>query len=483
MRLQVACWTALLAVLFCGTTTALAADKPNIIVIFTDDQGYADLRCQGQLTDLKTPHLDQLAADGVRCTSGYVTAPQCIPSRAGLLSGRYQTRFGVDHNGTIPMPLDQMLIPQRLQKAGYVTGMVGKWHLDPNHAQKPWIAANLPDAKPGPRQRVGVPAAKARPYMPDRRGFTDAFCGHTTRYLATYDLQGKDVQPAGMIQEKGYRLDIQTDAALAFLDRHADQPFFLYLAYFAPHVPLDATEKYLSRFPGEMPRRRRLALAMLAAIDDGVGRIRQRLEQHGLTNNTLIFFISDNGAPLKIDMKDAPGGGPGWDGSRNDPWVGEKGMLAEGGIRVPFVVTWPGTLPAGGTYDQPVVSLDVGASALAMAGLPVASELDGVNILPHLAGQTTDPPHDMLFWRFWNQTAVRKGKWKYLQAGGERKYLFDLSSAEHEEKNLIDEQPAIAAELQAALKQWAGQLKNPGVPAESLNRQEVKFYDHYLPTE
>ncbi|MDT8391032.1 MAG: sulfatase-like hydrolase/transferase [Lentisphaeria bacterium] len=326
-----------------------------------------------------------------------------------------------------------------------------------------------------------IPAKMGRPYLPDMRGFTDTFCGHINNYHATYDLDGKNISPAKNIRKDGYRLDIQSDAALAFIDRHAKEPFFLYLAYYAPHVPLDATDKYLERFPGDMPRRRRIALAMLAAIDDGVGRIRQKLKTHGIAENTLIFFISDNGAPLKIDMKDTPGNGPGWDGSRNDPWIGEKGTLMEGGIRVPFIVTWPGTIPAGKTYNHPVISLDVAATAVAVAGLPEVPELDGVNLIPFLTGDDTGSPNEQLFWRFWNQTVIRKGRWKYLQAGGERKYLFDLESPEHEKKNLIDEHPEIAAQLKKQLTAWANEQKTPGVPSGVLNGQEVKFYDHYLP--
>ena len=142
-----------LLLFFCLLGLAYAAPKPNIIVIFTDDQGWADLGCQGSLKDIRTPHIDKMTADGVRCTNGYITAPQCIPSRAGLLAGRFQGRFGLDHNGTIPLPLDEVIIPQRLQKAGYTTGMVGKWHLDPNHASKEWIAEHLPNAPVGKNKR------------------------------------------------------------------------------------------------------------------------------------------------------------------------------------------------------------------------------------------------------------------------------------------------------------------------------------------
>jgi arylsulfatase A-like enzyme len=179
-------------------------------------------------------------------------------------------------------------------------------------------------------------------------------------------------------------------------------------------------------------------------------------------------------------MKDAPGGGPGWDGSRNDPWVGEKGMLTEGGIRVPFIVTWPGKIAAGQTYSKPVISLDVGATAVALAGLPKEDSLDGVNLIPYLTGKNDKSPHDMLYWKFWGQIAVRQGKWKYLQAGDGLKYLFDLESPEHEKKNLIKEHPEIAAKLEKSLTIWAKELKNPGIPV-SINGQEKKFYDHYLP--
>lgn len=456
--------------------------RPNIIVIFTDDQGWADLGCQGSLKDIRTPHIDKLAADGVRCTSGYITAPQCIPSRAGLLAGRFQGRFGLDHNGTIPLPLDEVIIPQRLQQAGYTTGMVGKWHLDPNPGSKDWAKEHLPNVKVGPKGRFAIPAAKRLPYEPDQRGFTDVFCGHTTRYRATYDLKGQDVKPTKTLIEKGDRLDIQSDAALAFIDRHADEPFFLYLAYFAPHVPLASSKKYLDRFPGEMPERRRYALAMISAMDDGVGRIRGKLEEHGLTKNTLVFFISDNGAPLKIDMEDKPltfkAGA--WDGSRNDPWVGEKGMLSEGGIRVPYVAAWPGTIPAGQTYEHPVTSLDVGATAVALAGLEKPETLDGVNLIPYLSGKVKEPPHEILFWRFWSQTAVRKGQWKYYRAG-EKEYLFDLDSPEHENRNLIEEHPKLAKELHAALKEWASEMKNPGIPSVDMNGAEKQWIDHYMP--
>ena len=179
-------------------------------------------------------------------------------------------------------------------------------------------------------------------------------------------------------------------------------------------------------------------------------------------------------------MKDEPGNGPGWDGSRNDPWVGEKGMVTEGGIRVPYVVAWPGTIPAGQTFDHPVSSLDVGATAVALAGLEKPETFDGVNLIPHFTGKTKEAPHEILFWRFWGQTAVRKGKWKYYRAG-DKEFLFDLSSKEHENKNLIADHPDIAKELHGKLKAWCAEMKNPGMSAMDINLAQKKWVEHYLP--
>ncbi|RLD56027.1 MAG: iduronate sulfatase, partial [Bacteroidetes bacterium] len=280
------------------TSCEKTLERPNIIVIFTDDQGFADVGIQGVVDDINTPHLDQLGRDGIRMTSGYVTAPQCIPSRAGLMSGRYQERFGVDHNGTRPVPLEEVLLPQRMKQAGYVTGMVGKWHLDPNHVMDPWIEENLPEVAAKPRNKRGpadITFDHRFPYYPSERGFMETYYGPMGQYWANFDLDGND-QEFKWRPDPRFRLDVQSDAALAFIKRNHDQPFFLFLSYFAPHVPLEATDKYLARFPGDMPERRRYCLAMMSAIDDGVGRLRKSLEEYEIAENTLIFFISDNGA-------------------------------------------------------------------------------------------------------------------------------------------------------------------------------------------
>ncbi|RKN78654.1 sulfatase family protein [Ulvibacterium marinum] len=455
-------------------------EKPNVIVIFTDDQGYADIGANGQVDDLKTPNIDMLAKTGILVTSGYVTAPQCIPSRAGLLTGRYQQRFGLDHNGIIPLPLSETLIAERMQEAGYVTGMTGKWHLDPNHQSKEWIIQNLPELKDKKKYSPDdIPFEKKIPYMSSNRGFEKTFQGYGNNFWATYTLNGKEIQ-AQWIKQEGYRLDVQTDAAIEFIEKNSEKPFFFYLSYFAPHVPLEATKKYLDRFPEEMPIRRKYCLAMLSAIDDGIGKIKQTLRKMGVEENTIIFFISDNGAPLKITMEDKPISfkGGAWDGSLNTPWVGEKGMLSEGGIRVPFIVNWPAGLPKGKVYDRPVISLDVAATCLSLAGIDLPKKLDGVNLIPYLTGVKKDAPHDALYWRFWDQSAIRMGNLKFLKVGN-REFLFDVTTAEHETKNLIVDYPDKAMQMKKKLLDWASELHVKGI-SETEIRREKKWYDHYF---
>ncbi len=426
-----------------------AKEKPNIIVIYTDDHGWPDIGAAGIYEDLKTPHIDALAASGALATNGYSTAPQCVPSRAGLLSGRAQNRFGVESNAESLEGFDaQITIADRLKKAGYATGQIGKWHLGPNN--------KITD-----------------------HGFDDVYSKNANRpCFANFTLTGKTIEMQ-MVDDNEYHLDACSKAALAFIDRHADTPFFLYLAYRAPHVPLDAPKKYLDRFPGKMPERRRQALAMISAMDDGVGAIAADLKARGLSENTLIFYIGDNGAPLKIHKLDAPGGGPGWDGSLNEPMNGEKGMLAEGGIRVPFVVSWPGKITAGQVYDHPITTLDVAASAVELAGLPLDASLDGVNLIPYLSGEKSGPPHEILTWRWIAQGAIREGKWKLL-VGGDREYLFNLEADRSEKKDLSLAEPEIADKLRARLEAWASELQPAGLATGKMSPTWEDYFDYYL---
>ena len=436
---------------------AVAADKPNIILIYSDDHGWADLGVQGSDKDIRTPHLDAMARDGVRFTRGYVTAPQCVPSRAGVLTGRYQQRFGVEDNNKGPLPLEQLTIAERLKTAGYVTGQVGKWHLD------------LVGGKKGEK---GLRSTKE--FMPHAQGFDEYFRGEMRQYLASHDLQGKPFADAPhVVADNRFRVVVQTEAALSFLDRRAakpEQPFFLYLAWYAPHVPLESPEPWFSKTPTELPKERRQALAMLAAMDEGLGQLRAKLKAMGQEKNTLIFFIGDNGAPL----------GKNWDGSLNTPLIGQKGMLSEGGIRTPFLATWPSHLPAGTVYDKPVISLDVAATAVAAAGLPKDPVLDGVNLAPFLKGEQTSSPHERLFWRWGSQAAVQEYPWKLIRLGEREQLLFDISQPDGEnvKKNQFAAQPEIAARLTKALKDWSETLMPPGLPTSFDAHHEGMFAEH-----
>lgn len=442
---------------FLASLAAHAADKPNIILIYSDDHGWADLGVQGSDQDIRTPHLDAMARDGVRFTRGYVSAPQCVPSRAGVLTGRYQQRFGVEDNNKGPLPLAELTIAERLKAAGYVTGQVGKWHLD------------LVGGKKGEK---GLRVAKE--HMPHAHGFDEYFRGELRQYLASHDLQGKPYADAPhLVADNRFRVVVQTEAALSFLDRRAAQPaqpFFLYLAYYAPHVPLESPEPWFSKTPAHLPKERRQALAMMAAMDEGIGQLRAKLKATGQDQNTLIVFIGDNGAPL----------GKAWDGSLNTPLIGQKGMLSEGGIRTPFLATWPARLPAGKVYDQPVISLDVAATAVAAAGLPKAPELDGTDLAPFVSGQNPGAPHERLFWRWGSQAAVLEHPWKLVRLGDREEMLFDVTTAEGENlaKNQAKAHPEIVARLRQALKAWSDTLAPPGLPTSLDPHHEGMFAEH-----
>ncbi|NBV22763.1 MAG: sulfatase [Proteobacteria bacterium] len=433
--------------------------KPNILLIYSDDHGWADLGEQGVNADIRTPNLDQLAKGGVRFSRGYVSAPQCVPSRAGLITGRYQQRFGVDDNAKGPLPLAELTIAERLKPAGYVTGMVGKWHLDiaPEHGAGR-VFRVMPD------------------FMPHQQGFDEYWRGEMRQYFASHDLKGKPFADAPhLVADNRFRVVVQTEAALSFLDRRAlkpEQPWFLYLAWYAPHVPLESPQPWFSQTPEKLPLQRRQALAMIAGMDDGLGRIRAKLRAMGAEKDTLIFFISDNGAPL----------GNAWNGSLNLPMVGQKGMLSEGGIRTPFVAAWPGTLPAGVTYDQPVINLDVAATAVALAGLPADEKLDGVNLIPFVKGEKTGAPHETLYWRWGSQAAIQELPYKLIMIGNRERLLFDITQPEGEniQRNLVKKQPEVAARLEAKLTAWAATLKTPGLPTSLDPHHEDLFAEHDL---
>ena len=447
----------ILSLFLCGL--AGGSDKPNIILIYSDDHGWADLGVQGSVHNIRTPNLDALARDGVRFKRGYVSAPQCVPSRAGVITGRYQQRFGVEDNGKGPLPLGELTIAERLKPAGYVSCQVGKWHLE------------------APPERKGGRAV-AGSFQPWTQGFEEYYTGPMNTFAASHDLLGNKLADAPkQLTDKRFRCVWQADAAISFIDRHQRDPFFLYLAFFAPHVPLESPEPWFSQTPADAPKERRQALAMIAAMDDGIGRIRAKLQAAGIDKNTLIFFIGDNGAPLKEGA---------WDGSLNLPLIGEKGMLTDGGIRTPFLAAWPGKIKAGQTFEAPVINLDVAATAVKVAGALApegaatsAATLDGVDLMPYMLGEKTGNPHDALFWRWRSQAAVRADHWKYILLGKDERYLFDLDSPEGETKNRIADFPDIAADLDKKLMTWNSTLPPPGLPREIVDQDQM-FYDAHV---
>lgn len=450
----------LLSALLTNICKAVTTDrKPNILLIYSDDHGWADLGVQGVDKEIRTPNLDQLTRDGVRCTRGYVSAPQCVPSRAGLITGRYQQRFGVEDNNKGPLPLNELTIAERLKPAGYVSGWVGKCHLDI-----------------GGDKGQGKESRMLRDHMPHRQGFDEYFRGELRQYFASHALDGIPFTDAPhLVNDNRFRVVVQTEAALSFLDRRSkspQHPWFLYLAWYAPHVPLESPEPWFSQTPSHLSKERRQALAMIAAMDDGLGQIRTKLKSMGQEQETLIFFIGDNGAPLK------PGA---WNGSLNAPLVGEKGMLTDGGVRVPFVAAWPGTVPPGSVLEHPVVNLDVAATANAIAGLPADSKLDGINLLPYMTGQNKAAPHDAIYWRWRSQAAVLEFPWKLIQLGNQDKFLFDVTQPDGElaANNRLASHPQIVSRLEAKLSAWSATLQTPG-PPESDNGQDNFFFETHV---
>jgi arylsulfatase A-like enzyme len=398
--------------------------RPNVLLILADDLGYGELSCQGN-PQVPTPNIDSIARNGVRCTNGYVSGPYCSPTRAGLLTGRYQQRFGHEFNPgpagnedkNFGLPLEETTLAERLKAAGYVTGMFGKWHL-------------------GYRSEL----------QPTRRGFDEffGFLGGAHSYL---DAKAAPANPilhgTTPVETVDYTTDAFGRAAVSFIEQHQKEPWFVYLPFNAVHAPLQALEKYLDRFKSIEDERRRAFAAMLSALDDNVGLVLSKVRSLGLENDTLILFISDNGGPTRNTT------------SGNGPLNGFKAQVWEGGIRVPFLVQWKGRIPAGKILDQPVIQLDIHPTVLAAVGqsVPKDARLDGVNLLPYLTADKADAPHEALFWRFGAQRAVRKGDWKLTDLGNGPK-LFNLAKDLGEKNDLATQEPDKLKELEADYSAW-----------------------------
>lgn len=454
----------LVATFLCFLSIACAAAKaPNLIIILTDDHGYHDVGFNG-CTDIPTPNIDSIAETGVRFTNGYVSFPVCGPSRAGLLTGRYQDRFGFTTNPSIDpenptagLPLEEETIAQVLRKVGYRSAIIGKWHMGTHPRFHPHNR--------GFDHFYGFLAGGLN-YMPEMLTLNDL--SEVRRIWHWYSM--KVERDGEKVDVDDYLTDALTEAATAFIDREAQggAPFFLYLAYNAPHTPMQATEKYLSRFPDIENNKRRTYAAMVSAVDDGVGRVLQTLRNHGIEEDTLVFFLSDNGGATN-------------NSSINTPLRGNKGDLFEGGIRVPFAMQWKGHVPAGQDFDHPVVSLDIMATITSLAKAEISPErpLDGVNLIPYLTGRKKGRPHEILFWRKWEQDAMaaRSGSLK-LVSNGQRKQngysFFDLSGDVGETGNLFGASGEKSQSLLQKWEEWNSQLQDRKFPTLMNDKWWVK---------
>lgn len=431
---------------------------PNIVIILADDLGYKDVGFNG-CEDIPTPNIDRIAKGGVKFTDAYVTWAACGPSRAGLLTGRYQYRFGFARNplfapndSTMGLPINEMILPEALNQVGYKSVVLGKWHMGAHPSQRPNV-----------------------------RGFDDFYGfltgGHTyfpeTWVLADeYEVQSqyeayrtKLLRNTSRVEENEYLTDALSREAASYIEQYNEDPFMIYLAYNAPHAPLQATEKYLSRFSHIKNKKRRTYAAMVSAVDDGVGMVLNKLEEQGLDDNTLVIFLSDNGGP---ETKN---------GSNNGALRGAKGDLFEGGVRVPFAMKWPKEIPAGLVYEKPISSLDIFATAVAPHGdkISLKNELDGVNLIPFLKNKSIEDPHKELFWEIHDKQeyAIRIENKKYLRTPSES-YVFDLENDQGEAHNQYYNETS--KDLKAKLEMWEEQMLEPTFLGLRQNKEYNKSH-------
>ena len=427
--------------------------KPNFIMILADDLGYADLSMNGS-NQITTPNVDKLAKGGLTFTKGYVSSPVCSPSRAGLLTGVNQVEFGFDNNlaenqpGSDPrfagLPINQKTIAKRLQELGYATGLVGKWHL-------------------GDKEQ----------FHPLNRGF-DEFWG----YLGGgHDYFRAETGNKGLLapvisnyrspQEITYLTDDKGDECVDFIERHKEGPFFLYASFNAPHAPMQAREKDLALFGHISDPKRRTYAAMVYRLDINIGKIMESLEREGLLENTLVIFLSDNGGP------------PDQNSAINAPYRGQKGILLEGGIRVPFIFSWQSHLPGGETYDLPVSSLDIAPTLFELAGGSANKEdFSGVNLMPFVQDQKSEQPHETLMWRFTISAALLEDGWKLVRIPDRLPMLYYLPTDTAELSDVSLDSLHVTERLLNKLGEWDVRLPNPlFFEGAKWKKKQLDLYD------
>ncbi len=422
-----------------------ATKQPNVVIFYADDLGWGETGAQGN-KDIPTPHIDSIAKNGLRFTNGYVAATYCSPSRAGLLTGRYPTRFGHEFNSvanTVGLRRDQTTMATRLKTLGYATAAVGKWHLG-NQSEN----------------------------RPTKRGF-DEFYGtlnNTPFFHPTNFVDSRISDDVRAVTDPNfYTTDAYAERSVDWLEKNKSKPWFLYLPFNAQHAPLQAPKTYLDRF-SQMPEgNRKIFAAMMVAMDDAIGRVLGKIRALGQEENTIIFFIADNGGPTASTT------------SGNGPLRGFKMTTFEGGPRVPFFAQWKGKIPAGKTYDFPVMNLDVLPTVVAAAGgrLDSSWSLDGVDLLPYLTGANLARPHQTLYWRYGPQWAVRHGDMKLVvsKGGSGQPELYNLATDLGESKDLAAAQPAKVKELQSLWDKWSAEqapASTPDSPAGGAKKNKKK---------
>ena len=418
---------------------------PNIIIIISDDQGYADVGFHGS-KEIFTPNIDRIAKNGVVFSQGYVSYAVCSPSRAGLITGRYQNRFGYTRNillapkdSLMGLPISEQTLPEVLNNVDYKTKAIGKWHLGAHES-----------------------------LVPEKRGFDEFFGfligGH--RYfpedLTLNDLTEASRQMDGYITRiydngrrintKKYLTEELSDNAVKFIEDNAKDPFFLYLSYNAPHTPLQATERDLERNGHIDVEKRRTYAAMVSSMDDGVGLILDKLEEKNISENTIVVFFSDNGGVEWYNFSD------------NGPLRGIKGDFFEGGIRVPFTMQWPKKIKPGINYNKPIIALDVFATVVSAASAEkfIKNNIDGVNLIPYINGDVNGSPHDYLFWKNPDKDidVIRDNRYKYIRVKDDE-YIFDLDNDLSEENNIISSSKNIYQELKLKFNEWEKDMIDP----------------------
>jgi uncharacterized sulfatase len=473
-----------------------ASRPPNIVLILADDLGWNDISMNGPNPTVQTPNIDALAAEGVTFTQGYAANATCAPSRAALMSGRYGTRFGFEFTPTPPgfmpivglvsstqdrpllppsvlnteesdlsfqemgMPPSEITLAELLADQGYHSVHIGKWHLGRENGMAPQDqgfdeSLLMASGLYGRLDDENVIQARQE-FDP-----IDRFLWAALGFAASFN-------GGPMFEPPRYLTDYYTDEAVKIIEANRERPFFLYLAHWAPHTPLQATREDYEALSHIELHRERVYAAMIRALDRGVGRVMEALKANGLDENTLVMFTSDNGAAGYIGLPDV-----------NDPYRGWKITLFEGGLRVPFLARWPAQLPAGATYDAPVHHFDMYATAAAAAGadLPADRVMDGVDLTPLVTrSDTTKAPHDYLFFRSGAAQAVRDERWKLVVSAPQglprQEWLFDLT-ADGERTDLLAEHPAVADRLRGALEAHNQEQAEPLWPWTAATAQNV----------